>query len=531
MAPTSGRRRGLPRLLWLPAFAALALLVASPRAWANGRFPRSERLIEDPTNAQHLLVAATYGLLTTTDRGAHWYHICEAAFANNPAYGEDPLLEVVTGGALLVDVQSSIRRAPDGCTWSTTFGSTTSTENVNDMAVDPQNRNSIVAVVTQIVEGGTVVSLVQSSDAGLTWTPIGTPLPLTQAFTIDVDPTDATHLYATGLSTGPNGTGVFLRSTDQGMTWTSTAIPGADSNNVPYIAVVDAMDPQKIFVRTDSTIQPADAPEPQGNDALLYSSDGGNTWTQVLQMTAKLLGLALSPDGTTVIAGYGDPVESGIYVDPTVTGIYESPIGNFDFQMVYAGSVTGLTWSALGVYASTSVMVSGTQEELAFFANAGFATAPTSLMTLSEVVGPPPCCAGVDSVCIWSSVCVTYQFFACGPDSGAPQVSCTDAGGPSVDASVSDASTAGSGLDGGGVVQGEAGADGGPQGAASFDSSTSSGCGCRAAGGREGNRMGAAWLAAGALGLVASRRLRRGAGSGRFRRKTPWSVPWKRAAR
>ncbi|HEY4013045.1 MAG TPA: MYXO-CTERM sorting domain-containing protein [Polyangiaceae bacterium] len=527
MARTSGRRRSLPPFRWLAIawLAVLALLGASPRAWANGRFPRSERVIEDPSNAQHLLVAATYGLLTTTDRGAHWYHICEAAFAEDPTYGNDPLLEIVSGGALLVDVQSSIRRAPDGCAWSTTFGSTTSTENVNDMAVDPQNRNSVVAVVTRIAEGGTVVSLEQSTDAGGTWSALGTALPLSQAFTIDVDPTDATHLYATGLSAGPNGTGVFLRSMDHGTTWTSTAIPGSDSNSVPYIAVVDPLDPAKIFVRTDSTIVPADAPEPQGNDALLYSSDGGNTWTQVLQMTAKLLGLALSPDGTTVIAGYGDPVEAGIFVDPTVTGIYESPVGNFNFQMVYAGSVTGLTWSMLGVYASTAVPVSGTREELAFFPNAALGAAPTSLMTLSDVLGPPPCCAGVDSVCDWTTVCVTYQFFACGPDSGTSQVSCTDAGSPAADASAPDATTGGHGLDAG-AASVDASVDSASDGGAVFDSTTSSGCGCRVACGADGGRSGTAWLAVGAVGLVASRRRRRG--SERVRRKRRGSVPWKR---
>jgi hypothetical protein len=510
----------------------LAVLCASPCAWANGRFPRSERLIEDPSNPQHLLLAATYGLLTTPDRGAHWYHVCEAAFANDPAYGGDPLLEIVSGGALLVDVQSSIRRAPDGCAWSTTFGSSSSTDNVNDMAVDPQNRDDVVAVVTRLAEGGTVISLEQSTDAGVTWTALGTPLPLASAFTIDVDPTDATHIYATGLSAGPNGTGVFLRSTDHGTTWTSTAIPGADSDNVPYIAVVDPLDPKKIFVRTDSTIQPADAPEPQANDALLYSSDGGNTWTQVLQMTAKLLGLALSPDGTTVIAGYGDPVESGIYVDPTVTGIYESPVGTFNFQMVYAGSVTGLTWSSLGVYACTAAAVSGTHEELAFFANGDIvpdAAAPTPLMDLANVIGPPPCCAGVDSLCNWTSVCVTYQFFACGPDSGTPQVSCVDAGSPSGDASVPEAGKGAPGIDGGVVAESGASGDAGPD--ASFGS-TASGCGCRMVRGADDGRAGAAtWLAAGALGLVLGRRLRAVRDSERVRRKSRPIVPRKRATR
>ena len=67
---------------------------------------------------------------------------------------------------------------------------------------------------------------------------------------------------------------------------------------------------------------PVDSAEDLANDALLYSSDGGATWKELLRQNAKLLGFALSPDGTAILAGYGDPVESGYYVDSTVTGAY-----------------------------------------------------------------------------------------------------------------------------------------------------------------------------------------------------------------
>ena len=43
------------------------------------------------------------------------------------------------------------------------------------------------------------------------------------------------------------------------------------------------------------------------HDALLYSGDGGATWTEVFRSRAKLFGFALSPDGSEVLIGYGDP--------------------------------------------------------------------------------------------------------------------------------------------------------------------------------------------------------------------------------
>jgi hypothetical protein len=430
------RRERAGPLRWWLGLAALAAVLGSSQARANGRFPRSERVIEDPSDHDHLLLAATYGLLTTSDRGAHWYHVCEAAFAGDPTYIGDPILELVAGNALLVDVQASVRRSPDGCTWSSTLGPAggAAAQNVDDLVVARTGASpgaTVLAVVTRLVDGGESISLQQSTDAGLTWHAVGAPLPLSLVTTIDLDPTDATHIYATGLApAGQGDTGLLLTSTNGGSTWTSRAIPNTGSNDVPYIAAIDPTAPDKIFVRTDATTFPADAPEVEANDALLYSANGGASWQEVLRETANLLGFALSPDGTTVLAGYGDPVESAIYVDPTVTGLYEASTSDFVFSLVYPGSVTGLTWATGGVYTCLSQPVSGSFEQLAFFASGDLvadAAAPTQLMKLNDVDGPVPCCAAVDSVCDWSSVCATYKFFSCA-DGGPPAVSCVDAG-------------------------------------------------------------------------------------------------------
>ena len=443
MREISRARRNASRAGWWCALAFAAVWAAPREARANGRFPRTERLIEDPANPNHLIIAATYGLVTTTDHGKHWFHICEADFAKDSTYQGDPLLELVSGGAWIVDVQSAIRRSTDGCAWSSVFGMPGATDqNVDDLAVAGPARTTIVGVVTSLRDGGTSIGLQESDDSGVTWRAIGSPLPLLTVATIDLDPSDATHIYATGLLPASAGAGgALLKSTDHGTTWTTTPIPNTDADNTPYIAAVGSSN--EIFVRTDAYTLPAGACEESANDALLYSKDGGASWTELLRKSAKLLGFAFSPDGSTILAGYGDPVEAGYSVDSTQTGIYAATrAGGMSFSMTYAASITGLTWTSSGVYAGSAVPASGTRDEVLFFSGGTISSAaamPTTLMALDDVQGPPPCCSGIGSVCEWSSVCMTYPFFSCAADGGGGLAVCDDGGSATADAAVADA--------------------------------------------------------------------------------------------
>ncbi len=432
--------------VWLVLAAVLSVTWA-PDAFANGRFPRAQRLLEDPNDAAHLTLAATFGLLTTSDRGAHWYHVCEAGFAGDDTYSGDPLLERVADGALLVDVQSSMRRSVSGCEWTTVLGppAVAATATIDDFAVDRVTGATVVAVATELVDGGERATLLRSLDAGVTWAAVGRPLPVSTAFTVDLDPTDPSHIYATGLSSSAERAGVFLESTDGGMTWTSIDIPNTDSSSAPFIAAVHPRDPHKIFIRTDGWASADGADEDAADDALLYSSDSGRTWTQVLRKAAKLLGFAISPDGDTVIAGYGDPTELGRSVVAADMGVYRASIAEMQFSQSYSGNdVTCLTWTQAGIYVCTERPESGTYEELAVFAPATFLAdgAPTSLMRLGDVQGPLPCCAAAERACPWQSVC--SMFDACGI--AAPEPVCD--GGPPAAMSETRA-PATTGLDGG----------------------------------------------------------------------------------
>jgi hypothetical protein len=345
-----------------------AAVLVPAAASANGRFPRAERLLESPTDPNKLYLAATHGIVVTEDRGHNWRLVCDAAFSFLPYYTGDPLLSLTGDESLLVGVQAALSISRDrGCDWKVSLGlSCASKAWFTDFTVAPSAGHPIYVVATTFPDGGPPESRLQKSiDDAATWQPIGNPLPAFWVLSLEVDPTNPHHLYATGLTDGTDhpDTGIFMVSIDEGMTWSKTAIPGTYEWASPYIAAVHPTDPKKIFVRTDAwknrdLVQTAD-------DALLYSADEGKTWRDVLHPGgpdadspgAKLFGFALSPDGSTALAGYGDPVDGSVLVEPAWFGVYKSSSdGQYSFgdavkpTPMLAEPISCVTWTTTGAY-------------------------------------------------------------------------------------------------------------------------------------------------------------------------------------
>jgi hypothetical protein len=396
-------------------------------AWANGRFPRAERLSEDPSSSSRLVLSATYGLLLTNDRGQNWSYLCEKAFSLQDSYLGDPLFAWSGDGTQLVGVQSSLNLSHDeACTWTSSLGG-----GLGQLVIDfalAGGGSTVVALVDAYQDGGVVHQLQESTDNGSTWRPIGIPLPVLTAYTVDVDASDGAHIFVTAAS--PDGQGSFLVSTTHGASWQSYPIPGTSADEPPYIALIHPGDANKIYVRTDSWLL-TDGNE-VGNDALFYSSDGGLTWSEEFRASAKLLGVALSPGGDTLLLGYGDPKTEPFVVDETAMGIYASPSDAFQFARIYDGAITCLTWTPSGIYACTSQVdvgyALGFVPNLDALATTGDGFSP--LLRLSEIKGPLACCGGAATlVCgaVWPTACGVFG--ACA-DGGVSLPVCTvDDGG------------------------------------------------------------------------------------------------------
>jgi hypothetical protein len=487
-------------------------------AFANGRFPRAQRLLEEPGHPERLTIAATYGLLVTNDRGKNWSYVCDPAFTFATTFASDAVAGLTVNGWLLLGVQTAITISRDrGCDFIKTLEPTEPNSSVDDFAMFDDKY--AYALVTTFRDGTNFITLRLSQDGGQSWQPIGTTLPAALAYTLDVDPTDKNHLYVTGstLSSDDMAPALFLTSNDQGMTWNVATIPGTSLDTSPYIAAVHPRDGNKIFVRTDSWKKDVNGSTLAG-DALLYSEDGGKTWTELLRAGgsdpevpgAKMLGFALSPDGQTALVGYGDIVDPVRVVDPDGKwmGLYKSSSdGRYSFgpgapsmaQRLHHVPVTCLSWTGQGVYACLAPPFEG--HHLAFSADPTLSPASfVTLMKSNEVQGPPRCCDGrAVNACTWDTDCQVLG--AC--DAGAPAIdagagTCGGAGGGG--GSTVDAGGTGGTGGAGGTAGGAAGAVGG-SGPGSDD-----GCGCRLSSSHaRGRQRDLAWIA-GALVASALRR-------------------------
>jgi MYXO-CTERM domain-containing protein len=412
---------------WLGLGISFALLGLAPLASANGRFPRGERLLEDPADPSHLVLAATYGLLTTRDAGASWHHVCESAFAE--LGGEaDPVAAFVADGSLLTSLYSSLSRSSaDACDFATTLAAGKA-EAVPDFTLEAQNADHAIAVVAA-VDNGKVTSyrLHGSVDGGRSWQPFGVALPdaLKLVFTVDVAPSDADRIYLSGLGAGD--VGLLLRSDDRGQSFSISELPtAAESGEAPYIAAVDPQNADTLYVRTDLWSYEPETGISWARDALLYSSDAGQHFTELVRASGKLLGFALSPDGSELLLGYADPVEGlGRLTEAAGLGIYRGKAGSAEFQHVFAGSTSCLSWTQNGIYACTSQAELGFALALVDEASLVPGEYPSfhPLLDLLEVKGPLACsaCSSL-AVCAeaWRATCLAWGRQDCEAAGGSP---------------------------------------------------------------------------------------------------------------
>ena len=217
------------------------------------------------------------------------------------------------------------------------------------------------------------------------------------------------------------------------MTWDERPIPGSSPLISPYIAAVSPTDPDVVYVRTDHWDTTT---EFAAQDSLLVSGDAGGTFREILHRQARLLGFALSPDGGTVLAGYGDPIIAGRSTNFDDFGIYRASTTDFAFERIADEAVSCLRWTATGVYACVADVPDAPSPELAlgFAPNADFTladTSPLSVLLDNEDVKGPLACTGAVCEETWSmglegSVSVCQALGAdCEADFSANVLSCS----------------------------------------------------------------------------------------------------------
>ncbi len=551
------RRAARPSRTLLGAGAlACALGLSAVPAHANGRYPNAEQLRE--VSPGSLVVSGTYGLLVSGN-SKDFEFVCESALFGRTLMGSwvDPLLEVLPDGTILSGSLNGLRVSRDeGCSFASDWSlphdpsfippdpnATGKLGTVVDLCPAYDATHGVIALTSITQSDGSTLDqqLYRTTDGSHTWASYGAAIPTSMirvVLTVDVAPSDPTHIYVSGNLLGQS---VLVASIDSGATWTPHALTIDDSADVDglYIAAVSPTDPERVYLRVNRQSQ-ADDGSTTWDDSLLVSDDGGATVNDVLRQQAALLGFALSPDGKTVLAGYGDPVVAPTVVDPDVVGLYAATSDALTFtQKIPAFYVSCLRWESDGLYAcakeSDPLSMNPSLNDFHVGVSKG-ASVPTSLsdftalVKLKDIRGPLPLASGMPSSCEteWTmgdpnspgqaSVCATLN--ACPGDAGAVPLSSgaivcgatdSDAGALSSGGS---SSSAGNTLQGGAPALASSGSGGaslvstgGMAAKPATKSASTSGCSCRIERAPLGARR--TWLALLAATLALGRRVRR----------------------
>jgi photosystem II stability/assembly factor-like uncharacterized protein len=320
------------------ALAAGSVLLEAPRALANGRFPSAQQIVVHPRDPNRIWQRATHGMLTSCDRGKSWRWICEGSVGYRGV--EDPTIAVGESGKMLASFFGGLAQTADnGCNFALTpeIGD----QNVEDVSVEKNDPKRVVAITSTGTGDGWTNEIWRSTDSGATWSKLGQNLdPTYLVFTIDVAPSDSKTIYVTAASyvTGDGGVtissqGLLLRTTDDAQTWQKIEISGTDNETQPFLSAVHPTDPKKLYLRVRGPGQ-SGAETGFVKNQLLYSENGGDTWTKIFEADGDMLGFALSPDASDVLVGVGDSRLTDRPVDPQSLGLYRSKTSAFAFQRV-----------------------------------------------------------------------------------------------------------------------------------------------------------------------------------------------------
>ena len=278
-------------------FAALAALVWSATAHANGRFPKSTNVFLQPGNPQTILLGVTFGLLISRDGGASFQWICEEAIGYGGTF--DPDYAVAADGVIFATTFEGLRVTRDGgCTWETA-GELSPDDYFEEVEIGPDG--TVWAATASDMNPNHVY---QSTDSGMTFTPMDSGLPNVWWKSLRVAPSDPQRLYVTGYRVNqamadggaPMPTAVAYRTVDGGQNWTALDLSTIQFGNVPwvFVEVVANDNPDVLYVRSQGA-------EGAIGDVLYRSTDSGDTWTEILRTDVAMQAVLMRQNGTLMV--------------------------------------------------------------------------------------------------------------------------------------------------------------------------------------------------------------------------------------
>ena len=347
-------------------FSAL-LLLATPAVAHFGAIPEALSVFvpADP-GSDAVAVEASFGLLLSEDSSEfHW--LCHENIINIGAI-VIPHYSMNSEGVILGttgvlnssrDASQTLYRTTDNCNWETTAGLTDVV--VTDMvfsSVDPQR--AIASTAT--LKLGAVNGLFYSDDAGASWQASDTTS--TQRLFRNVYFGDDGTAWATASYFNPLAAWLY-RSDDGGLTWSEMEViyEVKGARQVLLEVVIATGSGPQVWLRVDAPIM----------DRLLYSSDGGSTFTETFEVTTDIKAGTRTEDGRLwLVDAYGRLLHAE---------------GTGTFEITEDGpSSSGTTSDARGLFISTRVQ----NEEYALLLSQDGVTYQ-NLFMLADVASPPTC--------------------------------------------------------------------------------------------------------------------------------------------
>lgn len=283
----------------------------TPRpAAANGRFPATVNTRFQPGDPELILLPSTFGLLVSKDDGATFHWVCEDVIGYGGTY--DPDYALAVDGRIYSTTFEGLRVSRDGsCTYETVSfydepaTDTPTTEPLESFWVGEVEVASDGRIWATTSTGGQANDVYVSSDGERFFASnLRTETSWWKA--IRIAESDPSRIYVTGFTPtrmDENGDTIpaealLYRSSDGGASWTQLPTGDFAFGSQPnlFLAGVSPTDPDLVFARV------LGANEPVG-DALYRSTDGGDSWTKVLDFADTLRGFVIRGDGQTVIAG------------------------------------------------------------------------------------------------------------------------------------------------------------------------------------------------------------------------------------
>lgn len=280
------------------ALVVLVLLLAfTPAAQAHGPFPKSQEIVFHPTDPNTILIRATFGLLLTTDGGAHWNWICYDALGFSRNDGVDPAVTILSDGTLVSASRRGLVRSVDNACAFESPNETLETAFLVDQVRDPSDGMSSFTVTSNARANNLVFG---TSDNGATWTPTGDPIDMILFESMLMSASDPNRMYLTAvlpISVDNPRQGFFYRSNDRGDTWSKKELVGLMDGHSPELLAVNPTNPDEVLV-TETNANTLVARR------VMRTTDGGDTWEELEAFAGKrLYASAYSDDGKKLWLG------------------------------------------------------------------------------------------------------------------------------------------------------------------------------------------------------------------------------------